>query len=267
MGGRAGVTAPLQDARRLLADAARVVVLTGAGISAESGVPTFRSPQGLWRTYRPEDLATPEAFHRDARVVWEWYAWRRGIVGACRPNAAHLAIARFALAAGRDVTVVTQNVDGLHAAAARLAAGAGDPARALPLELHGSLLRDRCSGCGARSEALPRVDASSLETLPRCGGCGALLRPDVVWFGESLDPLVLARAFHAAAAADACVVVGTSGLVHPAASIPLETRRAGGIVIEVNPDETPLSRWARLVLRGGAAELVPHLVGDAARTP
>ena len=235
------------------------MVLTGAGVSAESGVPTFRGAGGLWQNFRPEELATPEAFERDPRLVWEWYAWRRALVGACQPNAAHRALAGWALRGGIG-TIVTQNVDGLHARAARDAAGEDDPTSALPVEVHGSLLRDRCSGCDTRSDPV-RVDATSLESLPRCTRCAALLRPDVVWFGEMLDETVLARADAAATTADVCLVVGTSALVHPAASLPLRTRAHGGVVIEVNPEETPLTRVAEVSLRGKAAEVVPLLVG------
>lgn len=245
-------------ARQLLYDAGAVIVLTGAGVSAESGVPTFRGAGGLWKEFRPEELATPEAFARDARLVWEWYAWRRTLVAACAPNAAHRSLAEWALRS-RKVTIVTQNVDGLHARAAREAAGGDDAAAALPVEVHGSLLRDRCSGCDARSEPVP-VDATSSATLPRCTRCGALLRPDVVWFGEMLEESVLARADAAAATADVCLVVGTSALVHPAASLPLRTRAQGGLVLEVNPEETPLTRVAEISIRGRAAEVVPMLV-------
>jgi NAD-dependent deacetylase len=252
------VTDDVARARAFLRDAAHVVVLTGAGVSAESGVPTFRGAGGLWKQFRAEDLATPEAFERDARMVWEWYAWRRGMVAACAPNAAHVAMAVRALR-DQNVTIVTQNVDGLHTRAAREAAGGLDPTPALPLEVHGSVLRDRCSGCDARSEPVP-VDATSLTTLPRCTRCGALLRPDVVWFGEMLDEDVLAAADAAAASADVCLVVGTSALVHPAASLPLRTRARGGSIIEVNPEETPLTRVAAISIRGRAAEMVPKVL-------
>ena len=252
----------INRARTLLSDAGAVVVLTGAGISAESGVPTFRGPAGLWKSFRPEDLATPEAFARDPRLVWEWYAWRRTLVAGCVPNAAHRAMAEWALRRDR-VTIVTQNVDGLHARAAHEVAGGRDAGAALPVEVHGSLLRDRCSGCDARTAPVA-VDATSVATLPRCTLCGSLLRPDVVWFGEMLDESVLAAADGAAATADVCLVVGTSALVHPAASLPLRTRAHGGMVIEVNPEETPLSRMAEVVIRGGAAEMIPMLVGRTA---
>ena len=247
-----------QRARDLLRGASQIVVLTGAGVSAESGVPTFRGAGGLWKQFRPEELATPEAFARDPRLVWQWYAMRRDTVTACEPNAAHRAMASFALARG-TMTIVTQNVDGLHARAARAQAGSGDATAGMPLELHGSILRDRCSECDARSEPVP-VDASSLATLPRCAHCGGLLRPDVVWFGEMLDSRVLSAAEAAAARAGVCLVVGTSALVYPAAALPLRTRECGGAVIEVNPEETALSPVAELSIRGSAAGVVPSLL-------
>jgi NAD-dependent deacetylase len=260
-------------ARDLVRRARRIAVLTGAGVSAESGVPTFRGAGGLWRDRRPEELATPGAFARDPRLVWEWYAWRRELLRACRPNAAHLALARLALARAappRDdggaedgqapVVLVTQNVDELHADAARQAAGDGDPAPALPLELHGSIWRVRCTGCGARSAHRGAIDTSSASTLPRCERCRALLRPDVVWFGEALDERVLDAAWAAAGRADVCLVVGTSAVVQPAASLALATLRRGGAVIEVNPEATPLTPAATVSLRGAAAAVVPGLV-------
>jgi NAD-dependent deacetylase len=248
--------------RALLAQAERIVVLTGAGVSAESGVPTFRGPGGLWKSRRPEELATPEAFARDPRLVWEWYGWRRSVVASCAPNAAHLALARLALG-HPDTLIVTQNVDGLHHRAADAAATQSservDPDRAYPLEVHGAIHRDRCSGCGRRTPG-GAVDATDEATLPRCATCGAPLRPDVVWFGESLDPDVLARAFEAAARADVCLVVGTSSVVYPAAAVPEATLARGGAVVEVNPDVTPLSARARVSVRGKAAEILPGLL-------
>ncbi|HEX5581440.1 MAG TPA: NAD-dependent deacylase [Gemmatimonadaceae bacterium] len=270
-------------ARNLLARARRIVVLTGAGVSQESGVPTFRGAEGLWRSFRPEELATPEAFRRDPRLVWEWYGWRRRRIAPCRPNAAHEALAR--LAATRDgVTLVTQNVDGLHeraALAAREAAPGGG--RGAPvLALHGSLFRTRCTRCDYRREepreALPPGEAGSEAPppeaapvgdapgdgaeLPTCPRCGALLRPDVVWFGESLDPAVLDAAWRAAGEADVCLVVGTSGVVHPAASLAAVTREGGGSVIEVNPEPTPLTALAAVSLRASAVAAVPAILRD-----
>jgi NAD-dependent deacetylase len=264
VGRRAGVTAAeAARARDLVRSAERIVVLTGAGVSAESGVPTFRGAGGLWKSYRPEQLATPEAFARDPRLVWEWYAWRRALVADCAPNPAHVALARLALARPGRTTIVTQNVDGLHHRAARDVAvelGAPSPEPAYPLEVHGAIHRDRCSGCSRLDERPDEVDASAVETLPRCPACGALFRPDVVWFGEALDPDVIGAAFEAARRADLCLVVGTSALVHPAASVPEVTLRAGGTVVEVNLESTPLTPHATTSLLGRAGELLPELV-------
>ena len=297
----------VDQARDLVRAAGRVLVLTGAGVSAESGVPTFRGPGGLWRNYRPEELATPQAFARDPRLVWEWYAWRRTVVARCEPNAAHRALARFSLrrdvgadrppAAETDtgrgpwVRIVTQNVDGLHAAAAHeaaaesltsttreaapdvMGAARGPSAAVLPLELHGSLFRSRCTRCSSRYDGRDDpVDTTSAETLPRCARCGAMLRPDVVWFGEALDQRILGAAVSAAERAEVCLVVGTSGVVQPAASLAGVTRDAGGRVIEVNPGETPLTRLADVAVRSPAARVVPRIVdepgvGSRGRTP
>jgi NAD-dependent deacetylase len=257
-----------RQAAEQVATARRVVVLTGAGVSAESGVPTFRGPEGLWRSHRPEELATPEAFARDPALVWEWYRWRRRKIAACTPNAAHQALARLAL--GRPgVTLVTQNVDGLHARAAleEAQARAADPAPAMPLELHGAIHRDRCHRCGVRSAPVagaagPAGDPPAPEpAVPACGACGGALRPDVVWFGELLDERTLGAAFAAAEQADVCLVVGTSGVVYPAAALPSITRQAGGRVVEVNPEETGLSGLAHVRVVVAAAVGVPAIVG------
>ena len=252
----------LRKARDLVAGADRIVVLTGAGVSAESGMPTFRGDGGLWKSHRPEELATPGAFARDPRLVWEWYAWRRGIVAGCAPNPAHRALARLALRRPDDVSLVTQNVDGLHHQAARAEARrlGRDPDSAYPLEVHGAIHRDRCSRCGYEDETPEPVDATSEETLPRCPECDALMRPDVVWFGEALDEEVIGAAVDAAGRADLCLVVGTSALVHPAASIPQVTASTGGRIIELNLDPTPLSDRAAVSLRGKAGKLVPAVV-------
>lgn len=257
------------EARKLLRDAERVVILTGAGVSAESGVPTFRGAGGLWRSHRPEDLATPEAFRRDPELVWSWYQWRRRLVGQCEPNAGHLAIARFALARGH-VDLVTQNVDGLHHRAARAAGRETSPPRdpepAFPTELHGALMRDRCSGCGLRTDAAPtdgpEPGPDERVQVVRCSACDALLRPDVVWFGEALDASALEAAFTAAAAADVCLVVGTSSLVYPAAGIPRAALGAGRPVIEVNLEPTPLTLHATFTFNAAAGRLLPELLAS-----
>jgi NAD-dependent deacetylase len=228
-----------------LRGAQRVLVLTGAGVSAESGVPTFRGPEGLWRNFRPEDLATPEAFERDPGLVWGWYAWRRDRVAPLKPNRAHEAIAALEREAP-EFLLATQNVDGLHGAAG---------SRKL-VELHGSLWRTRCTGCGQVEEDR-RVPLPELP--PRCA-CGSGLRPDIVWFGEALPTAGLERSFGAARDAEVVLVVGTSSLVYPAAALPQVARAAGAFVIEVNPEPTPLTPLVQASLRGRAAEVVPALV-------
>lgn len=261
----------LTRARRMVKEAERIVVLTGAGVSAESGIPTFRGEAGLWKSYRPEELATPQAFRRDPCLVWEWYAWRRTLVADCEPNPAHRALARLALAEPHRTTLVTQNVDGLHHRAARKEAGVGrtgppgtaEPVSvegAYPLEVHGAIHRDRCTSCGATDEAPGPVDATSVDTLPRCS-CGALMRPAVVWFGEALDPDVIGASMAAAHEADLCLVVGTSAVVHPAASIPAVTHGGGGRVVEVNLEPTPVTGYADVSLLGAAGRLLPDLLG------
>ncbi|MDQ6830712.1 MAG: NAD-dependent deacylase [Gemmatimonadota bacterium] len=247
-------TSLVDDARAMLAKARSIAVLTGAGISAESGVPTFRGAGGLWKDFRAKELATPQAFARDPRLVWEWYGWRRETIAGCAPNAAHRALAAAAVARD-DISIITQNVDGLHAAAAAV------HERAMPIELHGSIYRVRCTRCEHRAEDRGMVDATSRESLPACPSCGALMRPDIVWFGESLDPDVLDRGESAAMDADVCLVVGTSGVVHPAAGLAAMTKRAGGRVIEVNPDVTPITAIADVTIRGGAASIIPGILG------
>ncbi len=227
-----------------------VVVLTGAGVSAESGVPTFRGPEGLWRTFRPEDLATPEAFARDPVLVWEWYDWRRQRIANCRPNPAHRVLAEME-AALPDFTLITQNVDGLHQAAGSRRV----------LELHGNIWRVRCTRCGRVGEDR-RVPLP--EIPPRCA-CGGLLRPDVVWFGEPLPPAVLEEAWEAAARCRWMLVVGTSALVQPAASLPVVAHRNGARLIEVNVSDTPLTPLADEVLRGPAGEVLPRWWAACAR--
>ncbi len=251
---------PLAAARAELARALRVVVFTGAGVSAESGVPTFRGPGGLWKTFRAEDLATPIAFGRDPRLVWEWYGWRREAVARCQPNAAHLALARWIL--GRaGVTLISQNVDDLHERAARdTARDPTDARRAEPVKLHGSLFHDHCTRCSHRAEAAP-IDATSVATLPHCPACGGLMRPDVVWFGEMLPAHAIEAAFAAAADAEACLVIGTTGAVYPAAGVVHTAKAAGARVVVVDPGATEYDALADVKLTGRAGEIVPHILG------
>lgn len=246
--------ADLTRARELLARAARVVVFTGAGVSAESGVPTFRGAGGLWKQFRPEQLATPEAFLRDPALVWEWYAWRRGLVAACEPNAAHRALAVW-MGRRDGVTLVTQNVDDLHERA-------GTPA---VVKLHGSLFVDRCGECAYAAAANRRTDGpadGNDSAIPRCPECGAYLRPGVVWFGEMLPADQLGAAFAAAAACQACLVVGSSGAVYPAAGIVHAARAAGAAVIVVDPGATEFDGIAAVKLEGAAGVVVPEICGQ-----
>ena len=232
-----------------LRQAAHVVVLTGAGISAESGVPTFRQAQtGLWAQYDPQALATPQAFRRQPQLVWDWYAWRRELVAGVAPNPGHHALASMERQATR-FTLITQNVDSLHQRAG---------SRAI-IELHGNLSRTKCSREGRVVETWPESDARP----PRCPVCGAFLRPDVVWFGEALPAMALDAAFDAARNADLFLTIGTSGIVQPAASLPLLAASNGATTAEINPEETPLSARMTYVLRGPSGVLLPALVAAA----
>jgi NAD-dependent deacetylase len=257
-----GPTGRLTLARRILHDAERVLVLTGAGISAESGVPTFRdSMDGYWRQFRPEDLATPEAFARDPVQVWAWYESRRARLRECGPNRAHHALARWILEAPDSRRLYTQNVDGLHRRALTAAhEGGAPPHEALPRELHGDIFVIRCSVCSWSERNDTPVDASSIETLPHCAECDALARPAVVWFGEALDGRLLRQAMADADRATVCLSVGTSALVHPAASLPRIVLAAGGELIEVNPEPTPLSADASIRISGAAGSVLPELL-------
>ncbi|HLY07661.1 MAG TPA: NAD-dependent deacylase, partial [Planctomycetota bacterium] len=206
---------------------------------------TFRGPGGLWREFRPEDLATPEAFAADPALVWEWYAWRRGLIARARPNPGHEALAELERRAP-EFTLITQNVDGLHALAGSRSV----------LDIHGSLWRTRCVPCGTvredRATELGRVP-------PRCS-CGALLRPDVVWFGEALPEELLRRSISAIDACDLLLVIGTSGIVQPAASFADAALSRGVPVLELNLEATPLSDRATTTLRGRSGELLPRLI-------
>lgn len=229
-----------------LRTASRVCVLTGAGISAESGVPTFRDAQtGLWAQFRPEDLATPEAFERDPQRVWEWYEWRRELVRKAEPNAGHRALAALAQRVPQ-LTLVTQNVDGLHQRAGSTGV----------IEYHGNILRDRCGAEGRIAERAPL----SITGLPECGRCGELLRPDVVWFGEAIPRAALLQADVAASECDVFLSVGTAAAVYPAAGLAERARSAGATVIEINPGPTALTSRVDMALRGPAGEVLPRLL-------
>lgn len=235
----------LHTVRRWLAEAERTAVLTGAGVSQESGIPVFRGTGGLWRRHRAEQLATPEAFAHDPKLVWEWYDWRRSVVAGKKPNPGHLALAELERRAA-DFALITQNVDGLHDQAGSEHV----------LKLHGDLWAVRCLECGVEKMD-QRVPLPELP--PQCE-CGGLLRPGVVWFGEALPGEILQGAIAAARAAQVFLVVGTSAVVQPAASLPLLARESGACVIEVNAEETPLTPIADASLRGAAGQVLPLLV-------
>lgn len=228
--------------------AQRIAVLTGAGISAESGVPTFREAQtGLWSRYAPEQLATPEAFRRDPRLVWEWYAWRQQLVRQAQPHPGHTALVELEQHVS-DFVLITQNVDGLHRRAGSHQV----------LELHGNLFRAKCC-----DEDLPIETWEDSDDLPpRCPHCGGQLRPDVVWFGEMLPASVLRAAEQAAASAEVFFSIGTSSLVYPAAELPVLALRTGAVVVEINPQPTPLTPHATFSLHGMAGVVLPALVAS-----
>jgi len=227
----------------VLTRAKHVAVSTGAGISAESGIPTFRGKEGLWKKYRAEELATPTAFTQNPELVWEFYEWRRGIIAEKAPNPGHEVLARW-----ENVfpvfSLITQNIDGLHQKA-----GSTDM-----LELHGNIWKLRCTEEGTVSE---NHQTPLEEVPPLCPDCGAVLRPHVVWFGESLSPTVLHKAFQLSSECDVMFVVGTSALVQPAASLPLSAAEAGAKIVEINPDPTPLTPYADFSFRGKAGEILP----------
>ncbi|GAB4458151.1 MAG: NAD-dependent deacylase [Anaerolineales bacterium] len=234
------------DLLALLLRTSNLAALTGAGISQESGLRTFRDAQnGLWVQYRPEDLASPQAFARDPKLVWDWYAWRREAVKAVRPNPGHYALVEIEKRIPH-FTLITQNVDGLH----RMAGS-----RSL-LELHGNIQRVRCSECCTFAETW----GDDSESVPRCEVCGGLLRPDVVWFGEALPREQLEAAVEAARTCEVFFSIGTSGVVQPAASLAYAARNRGAIVIEVNLEPTPLTPKADFFLQGKSGEILPALV-------
>ena len=229
-----------------LRKAERVVALTGAGVSQESGLRTFRDSQtGLWAQYKPTDLASPEAYERDPKLVWDWYAWRREAIKGVRPNPGHFALVEMAQRVP-DFSLITQNVDGLH----RMA---GSPQ---VIELHGNLQRVKCSSCGRQAEVWDEADGD----VPHCEICGGLLRPDVVWFGESLPRAELESAVEAARACHVFFSIGTSGVVQPAASLAYAAHNRGAVVVEVNAEPTPLTPKVDFALHGKSGEILPALV-------
>ena len=235
----------MSAAREWLKQARSDAVLTGAGVSAESGVPTFRCADGLWKRHRAESLATPEAFARDPKLVWEWYDWRRSVLSDVKPNAGHYALAQLEKRTP-SFTLITQNVDGLHELA-----GSCNVQR-----VHGSIWMLRCRACGDEQEdrrtPLPEIP-------PRCA-CGGMLRPGVVWFGEALPRAVWQASEAAARSCDLLLVIGTSAVVYPAAGLARLAKASGARVVEINVAETPLSREIDEFLLGPSGELLPRLI-------
>ncbi len=232
-----------------LQTARHIGVLTGAGVSAESGIPTFREAQtGLWARYNPEELASADAFRKNPKLVWEWYEWRRSLVRDALPNASHYTLAALENRVDR-MTLITQNVDGLHQRAGHR----------VVIELHGNLTRNRCF----REDVVVEAEMGDTQIPPTCPRCGAPLRPDVVWFGESLPVEALRAAALAAATSDLFLSIGTSALVHPAASLPLEALRRGIPTVEINLARTPLTPYVDYALSGAAGVVLPALLKAA----
>jgi len=227
-----------------LRDATTVTVLTGAGISAESGVPTFRGKDGLWQNHKVEELATIAAFQKNPQLFWQFYSWRRKALRDVKPNLGHYALVDFERYF-KDYLLVTQNVDNLH-----ILAGSTKI-----VELHGNILRDRCTKCNAITVTAADPDSQ----IPTCKKCGALVRPDVVLFGENLNEILLRKAQHAASECEVFFSIGTSGVVEPAASLPFLSKANGAFLVEINEEETPFSVHSNEMLRGPAGKILPQL--------
>jgi NAD-dependent deacetylase len=238
-GARAGVV------KDWLRSSVSVAALTGAGISAESGIPTFRGPGGVWKTYRAEDLATPEGFAHDPKLVWEWYDWRRSVIASAEPNAGHRALAEIERRVPR-FTLITQNVDGLHDRAGSVSV----------LKVHGDIWTLRCTSCEReRRDLRPR-----LERVPPHCSCGGIERPGVVWFGEGLPDAIWEEAVRSTQEADLFLVIGTSAVVHPVAWLVYLAKSSGAKVVEINLDDTPVSSTVDICWRASAAEALPALL-------
>lgn len=235
----------VEKAVEILKNSSSLLIITGAGISQESGIPTFRGKDGLWQNYRAEDLATPWAFERDPETVWRWYDWRRGIIKNARPNSAHWAIKELE-EMYQNFYLITQNVDGLH----------NQTGIKNIIEIHGNIWRVRCT---RENRVFFLTDVPLKEIPPRCS-CGAILRPDVVWFGEAIPTDLIEKAHFLIETYETMVVVGTSGVVYPVASFPTIMKSKGGKVIEINAENTPISDVADVSILGKAGEIVPAVV-------
>lgn len=235
----------IAQAREIIDSSSNIVVLTGAGISAESGVPTFRGKEGLWQNYRPEELATPDAFWKDPKLVWEWYDWRRNAVKEAKPNPGHYALAELENQ-GKKMTLITQNVDGLHQMA-----GSSNIT-----EMHGNLWQIKCTKCG---EIEQNFDVPLGELPPKCKKCGDIGRPNVVWFGEMIEMSLIDEVLRAIEECHVMIIIGTSGVVEPAASMGLVAKQTNKTVIEINLEETPSAGLYDIVIREKSGEILPLL--------
>lgn len=239
-----------KDLIQILRQAKNVSVLTGAGISAESGIPTFREAQtGLWEQYDPEELATPQAFSANPELVWRWYQWRQDIVSQADPNPGHFALAELESRLSKLealFTLITQNVDGLHHQAGNHNI----------IELHGNIHRSKCFDCNV----IARDNQAITNEIPRCANCGGMIRPDVVWFGESLSQEVIEAAWSASINCDVFFSIGTSALVQPAASLPIVALQNGATIIEINPNPTQISILVTFTLQGPSGDILPQLI-------
>ena len=237
----------INELKEIITHSKRITALTGAGISAESGVPTFRGSGGIWRNYQVTGVATPQAFTRDPELVWEFYNWRRNLISKVTFNPGHTALVKLEKHVN-DFTLITQNVDGLHREAG---------SRKL-LEIHGNLWEVKCTQC----DLLTMDRSQNMGTLPKCSKCGGLLRPHVVWFGESLDPDIIRKAIEASQNCELMLIVGTSGVVQPAASLAYQAKAEGSVVAEINIEQTPQSGHMDFVLTDPAGKILPMLVED-----
>ena len=236
----------LATIKEKLKSSKNTVVLTGAGISAESGIPTFRGKDGLWKNYDPTELATPEAFNKNPELVWEWYNWRREIISKASPNKGHLSLADLEKKQ-RHFTLITQNVDGLHSKA-----GSKNI-----LEIHGNIWRIRCTVCG---ETVYNYDIPLNKIPPRCENCGGLLRPDIVWFGEQLPSNIISQVQEELYNCDLMFVIGTSGVVQPAASFAFIAKQRDAFIVEINIEKTPVTEISDIFLSGKSGDILPLLI-------
>ena len=234
-------------AKEFIEKSEKICALTGAGISAESGIPTFRGKDGLWNKYDPTELATPQAFQRDPKLVWEWYNWRREKIASVYPNSGHLALKKLEDLRGKDFVIITQNVDGLH----------NRVGNKNVLEIHGNIWKVKCTECGGEDF---NYEVPLKEIPPRCPRCGGLLRPGVVWFGESLPYDVMAEVEEWLRKCNAMLVIGTSGVVQPAASFAFVAKHNDAKVIEINLEPTPISEIADVSIFGKAGEILPEII-------